>query len=247
MLYSFSKENALILLNEYLKSTNLNFYISNTNINLSEYINFDHVTYHNLLSKYKEEIDNKLKYCNNDNKYNITTNWSYILFEDGLFFDNVFVIKNVMFIRRKLLNTLLYKNNLDDVFLKELFLNRINVIFYTNFELWKPFVEEHYLCKILYVKNYVIDDEKMIYKNTKSSFLNDYLITYSNNNYTIINKVVSSVLEFSPFYDKILYKIQFDDNKIHLTKEENINLSNIAYIDPFDIIKENLIKLLFIN
>ena len=244
MLYSFSKENALILLNDYLKSTNIKFYISNTNINLSEYINFDHITYHNLLSKYTEDIDNKLEYYNNDEKFNITTNWSYILFEDGLFFDNIFVIKNVMFIRRKLLNTLLYKNNLDNEFLKELFHNRINVIFYTNFELWKPFIEENYLCKILYVKNYIIDDEKMIYKNTKSSFLNDYLITYSNINYTFINKVVSTVLEYSPFYDKFLYKIQFDDNKIHLIKEE---INDVSYIDPFDSIKENLINKYFYN
>jgi len=241
MFINLSIENAVDVLERYFEDIQeRKYYINDVTINLSFY-------FYNIPTFYKECIQKyiscvELIFANmEDDKYKILNEWKIVLVHDGIFFSDIFTIKDVIFIKKSKIYEFITMNNLNENFIKDMTRARLNVIFYNNFSLWKKYIEEQNICKIINISKYKLKHKYKLYKNIEYSFMEKNIIIYSNH-YTYTEKITDSTVLFSPYYETVINKINIENNSMYLDKQD---IMDDLYINPFDKMKIEFIKKYF--
>lgn len=194
------------------------------------------------------------------------------LIDTGIFFDNVFVIDDYMYINYQNLKNIFIKieeynitkksipinmfihNNilLNKELIKNITTGIINIIQYANINKWINYIMIKYNCNILPLDILPLDmfelvEEKNKYYDPNYNFLNDYIITYNINNkiYTYVPYWDSSK-EYNSYYDFKYYQII--NNKLFLIDQDNNDISILEaknINNPFKLENEYIINILY--
>lgn len=239
MLINISKPNAVSIMERYFEDIkHRNYYLNDSDKNISEYISSQPQNYINLVERYIHYIDEVFNRID-DIKFKSPNNyWKCVLVEDGIFFDNIFTIEDIIFIKKSKLLEIYTMFDLNNDFIIELVNARLNTLFYINFGLWKEYIENNNSYKIMDIINYKLEYNFEIYKNIEYSFMDKFFVIYENQ-YVFVDKVVDTIVKFCPYYDKKIFRIEIQDNTIKLHEEENNDYFNI---NPFDKIKRRFIS-----
>lgn len=241
-----TKSDGINILEEYFrkfKKNELGYYLEN-NKNMS-------IPYFLIENVYDpEDIELKnlfIKHLNIiiKNKNNEINNISKLIkisfISDLIYWNNLFVIKNYIFIKYnyliKIFENIEYNkySNMDniliidnEIFDKEL-LNDISVsidyiLLNTNIDLWKKFINNKYNCVMIPFDDIKLKYNYKILKEPNIDYLNYKLPVYTigENIYTTFNSIISSDISFCPYWEKKIIQLEFENNiyieKVHIKK-----------------------------
>ena len=227
------KDDVVKKLNNYLKTIEkdeIGYYIKTENI--EKYIYSNTFNFSNILKKYiiivnellENNFNNELFLLNDENK-----KWNISIVHDEIFFENIFVLENIIFIRFSKIIDIIENSvkNINIDFLKEMVKARIYTIQYYNFEKWKLHIEKNNNCIIVKKINFIKNNEFKILKNINTSFLDDYYCIHGEDNdinYIIVKNIIDSNIKYLPYYNTKIIKVN----------ENIIDFDEIIAVDIFD-------------
>ena len=226
-------------------------YIKDFNIikNNFNFINEDEIKYYledkkdieeYVLKNYDEKIINDyfIRYYEIINEYMmINTNlmitlnnkkWFVVLFESGLYFEDIFNINDIIFINIKTINEM-NKKEINNHFLFCLAISKLNTLYYNNVNYCiNDFNIKTSNVKILKKDNYIFDNEIIEFKDFSLIHLKDYIFIYNigNEYYTLKNKIIKSSVDYCPYYKDEIYKLDIESNIFYKVINEDIYLEN---------------------
>jgi hypothetical protein len=253
MINYISQDNVIIEIKKYintLKEEEIEYYMLSPDI--EKYIFKNTFNFKNLLKKYIIKI-NQLLNCYDSELFILDgckNNWNLCIINDGLFFEDIFVLKNIIFIRfSKIIDIveLRLKKELNIDFIEKLMKSRIYVIQYYNFYKWIEHIENNNNCKIVKKINFIQNNDFCILKDINISFMDNYYCIFGEDiEYIIVNKIINSGdndSKYFSYYDTKIIKV--NDNIIDFDEIiENVNIENFTnYFKEYnDSIIENIME-----
>ena len=188
------------------------YYIKTSDID--KYIYSNTFNFNNILKKYITEINRLLEYYFDSDLFLLnkeTKKWNICIVNDEIFFENIFVLEKIVFIRFSKIIDIYenYSKNMDTEFLREMMIARIYNIQYYNFDKWKLHIEINNNCKIVKKTNFIKNNEFKILKNINISFMDNYYCLHGDieYNYIIVKSIIDSNIKYLPYYDTRAIKI----------------------------------------
>lgn len=253
---TISKTESLNRLIEYFKSidhVDIYYYINTTSKDIISFLesniyDSEDIELNNFfINHLKIALQNYLKLDNNIFKIDNNIKLSFIT--DLIYYDDIFVIKNVIYINYLYVKRVFYNleenrySSMNDIYIsndniydngliKLLFKNLIFLSQNKNKDLWISHIKNNKLsCFTSNINKFIINND--IIKNPSTSFINEEIFVFNinNKNYCSLNVIVSNK-SYSPYYDNKVYEINKnnDDNndKYILTEvvetEDNYNI-----------------------
>jgi len=205
------------------------YYLEDEN-NIKEYIlkNYDEKIINNYFIRYYEIIN---EYIMKNTNLMITLNnkkWFVVLFKNGLYFEDIFNINDIIFINIKMINEI-NKMEINNNFLINLAISKLNTLYCNNLNYCiNNFNMKESNVKFLKQNNYVFDNEIIEFKDFSLIHLKDYIFIYNigNEYYTLKNKILKSSADYCPYYEDEIYKLDIESNIFHKVIDEDIYLEN---------------------
>ena len=154
--------------------------------------------------------------------------WFVVLFKNGLYFEDIFNINDIIFININMINEI-NKIEINNNFLMCLAVSKLNTLYYNNLDYCiNDFNMKTNNIKFLKKDNYVFDNEIIEFKDFSLIHLKDYIFIYNigNEYYTIKNKILKSSGDYCPYYEDEVYKLDIESNIFHKVVDEDIYLEN---------------------
>jgi hypothetical protein len=197
---------------------------------IKEYIlkNYDEKIINNYFIRYYEIIN---EYIMVNTNLMITLNnrkWFVVLFKNGLYFEDIFNINDIIFINIKMINEI-NKREINNNFLINLAFSKLNTLYYNNLDYCiNNYNMNKSNIKFLKKDNYVFDNEIIEFKEFSLIHLKDYIFIYNigNDYYTLKNKILKSSSDYCPYYEDEVYKLDIESNIFHKVVDEDIYLEN---------------------
>jgi|SaaInlStandDraft_6_1057023.scaffolds.fasta_scaffold09412_4 hypothetical protein len=197
---------------------------------IKEYIlkNYDEKSINNYFIRYYEIIN---EYMMENTDLMITMNnkkWFVVLFKNGLYFEDIFNINDIIFINIKMISEI-NKRDINNNFLTCLAVSKLNTLYYNNLNYCiNNFNMKERNVKFLNKKNYKFDNEIIEIKNFSLNYLKDYTFIYNigNEYYTSKNKILKSTENYCPYYEDEIYKLDVKSNIFYKVDDEYIYLEN---------------------
>jgi len=220
------------------------YYFEDTK-DIQEYIlkNYNEQIINNYLIKYYEIIN---EYIMINTNLMITLNnkkWFVVLFKNGLYFEDIFNINDIIFINMKMINEI-NKIEINNNFLTCLSVSKLNTLYYNNLNYCiNNFNIKTSNIKFLKKDNYVFDNEIIEFKDFSLIHLKDYIFIYNigNEYYTLKNKILQSSMDYCPYYKNVLYKLDIKSNIFHKVIDEDIYLENPIIYELISLV-EDIVK-----
>lgn len=190
--------------------------------------NYDEKIINNYFIKYYEIIN---EYIMINTNLMITLNnrkWFIVLFKNGLYFEDIFNINDIIFINIEMINEI-NKREINNNFLTSLAVSKLNTLYYNNLDYCiNDYNINESNIKILKKDNYVFDNEIIEFKEFSLIHLKDYIFIYNigNDYYTLQKKILKNSDDYCPYYEDEVYKLDIESNIFYKVINENIYLEN---------------------
>ena len=212
---------------------------------IKEYIlkNYDEKIINNYFIRYYEIIN---EYIMVNTNLMITLNnrkWFVVLFKNGLYFEDIFNINDIIFINIKMINEI-NKREINNNFLINLAFSKLNTLYYNNLNYCiYDFNMKESNVKILKKDNYIFNNDIIEFKDFSLIHLKDYIFIYNirNEYYTLKNKILKSSVDYCPYYEDEIYKLDIESNIFHKVVDEDIYLENLIIYELRSLV-ENIVN-----
>lgn len=240
-----------------MKTDNIDYYINTKSLSIADYLDNTIIEpkdfeLKNMLNQYLIMCKEKLSGFDNEFiKY--PNNILVCMTKDKVYWDDVFTLKNIIYINYSKLVEIFYKketdyNSVSEVYItengiydmelvKQLFKSIIYTSMYNNLDTWIKKITLQLNCDILYKNNITWESDSQInlFQNPNTDFISEFfIITYSNDNKTLVtlDTIEPTLTKYQPYITSILFEIEFKDGKLILTKANApINFSGNPFVD----------------
>lgn len=226
-----------------MKADNIDYYINTKSLPISDYLDISVLEpkdfeLKNMLNQYLIICKEKLSGFDNEFvKY--PNNISVCITEDKVFWDDIFTLKNIIYINYSKFIEVYFKketdyNSVSEVYItengiydmeliKQLFKSILYISMYNNIDSWIKKITLELNCDILYKNNinWASDSQINLFQNPNTDFISEFfIITYSNDNKTwvTLDIIEPTLTKYQPYITTILFEIEFKDGKLSLTR-----------------------------
>ncbi len=240
-----------------MKVENTDYYINTKSLPISDYLE-DSVLepkdfeLKNMLNQYLIICKDKLSGFDNE-FIQYPNNILVCITKDKVFWDDIFTLKNIIYINYSKLIEIFYKKETDyhsvsEVYItdngiydmemiKQLFKSIIYISMYKNLDSWIKKITLELNCDILYKNNINWDSDSQInlFQNPNTDFASEFfIITYSHDNKTwvTLDIIEPSLTKYQPYITSALFEIEYKNGKLFLTRTNTpTNFSGNPFVD----------------